>query len=101
MAVIRNLYRGFVRLHILYHATEGPVYGTWLMEELRQHGYDLSPGTLYPILHALHKNALLTFQKKTVNGKQRKYYRATAAGQAALAEARVKLRGLAAEILPD
>ena len=99
MSIIRNLFLGFIRLHILHHAAEESVYGAWLIEELGRHGYDLSPGTLYPILHTLTRVGLLTAHEKVVNGKRRKYYTATEAGRAALAEARVKLRELAKEVL--
>ncbi len=51
--MIKELYLGFVRIRILYHALKGPIYGLWLIEELRHHGYHLSPGTIYPILHKM------------------------------------------------
>ena len=46
--VLRHLYLGFIRLHILYHAAKEPICGVELMEELQHHGYDVGPGTLYP-----------------------------------------------------
>src|SRR5215469_9309091 len=45
----RYLYAGFIRLHVLHHAVKERVYGLAMIEELRRHGYTLSPGTLYPI----------------------------------------------------
>ena len=101
MSIMRNLYLGFVRLHILHHAAEEPVYGVWLIDELGRHGYELSYGTLYPILHALRDEGLLAVKSETVDGKQRKYYTATEAGRVALAEARIKLQELAGEVLQD
>ena len=101
MDIIRNLFLGFIRLHILHHAAEEPVYGVWLIEELGRHGYDLSPGTLYPILHTLTQAGLLAVHEEVVNGKRRKYYTATEAGWRALAEARTKLRELADEVLNE
>ena len=62
---------GFVRLHILYHAAREPVFGLNLMEELARHGYRLSPGTLYPILHQMERNGFLSSEKAVVNGKMR------------------------------
>ena len=47
----RDLYSGLMRLHILHHAVEGPVFGLGMAEELARHGYRISPGTLYPLLH--------------------------------------------------
>ena len=99
MNIIRDFFLGFIRLHILHHAAEKPIYGVWLIEELGTHGYDLSPGTLYPILHGLTDAGLLSLHEEVVNGKRRKYYTATEAGQAALTEAKTKLQELAAEVL--
>ena len=48
-----DLYSGFIRLHVLHHAAEQPIYGSWMIEELHSHGYDISPGTLYPMLHGI------------------------------------------------
>jgi PadR family transcriptional regulator PadR len=99
--VWRALFRGFVQTHILYHASHERVYGTWLMEELGRHGYALSAGTLYPILHALEARGLLVSTGETVDGKRRKYYRTTPAGLRALHEARQRAVELVAEIAPD
>jgi hypothetical protein len=55
----RSLYTGLIRLHVLHHAVEEPVYGFAMIEELRRHGYELSSGTLYPILPGLEKRGLL------------------------------------------
>ena len=54
----RDLLSGFIRLHILHHAVEGELYGQWMIEELARHGYRLSPGTLYPLLHGAGKERL-------------------------------------------
>ncbi len=56
---VREIVLGFLRLHILYHARVEPVYGAWLMGELRRHGYDVGPGTLYPTLHTLEQAGFL------------------------------------------
>jgi len=48
----QELLSGFIRLHVLHHAAEGDLYGQWMIEELARHGYRVSPGTLYPMLHA-------------------------------------------------
>jgi DNA-binding PadR family transcriptional regulator len=78
----RKILLGFIRVHILHHATEDEgVYGTWMMEELRRHGYNISCGTLYPILHEMHKSGMLSMKKVKVNGRIRKVYRTTAQGK--------------------
>ena len=57
--VLRHLFLGFIRLHILYHATKESICGVELMEELEHHGYDVGPGTLYPMLHQMQKAGLI------------------------------------------
>lgn len=98
MSVNRDLFLGFIKLHILYHAGEEPVYGLWLIEELAHHGYELSPGTLYPILHALEDEGLLVSEKRVVAGKMRKYYHLTPAGREALTQGRKQAAELLREI---
>jgi PadR family transcriptional regulator, regulatory protein PadR len=73
----RHLYSGLVRLHILHHAVHGDVFGMGLMEELRRHGYRLSAGTLYPILHGMEKSGYLVSRIESVDGRQRRVYTAT------------------------
>jgi PadR family transcriptional regulator len=92
---------GFIRLHILYHAIREPVFGVEMMEELARHGYDVGPGTLYPMLHQLEEAEYLVSHTEVVAGKQRRYYRATAEGARAFQEAKTKLRELVKEVLQD
>jgi PadR family transcriptional regulator PadR len=97
--VIRDFFLGFIKIHILHHAAEAPVYGLAMIEELRRHGYDLSPGTLYPILHSLARAGYLSRENRVVAGKIRKYYTTTATGREALAEARLKIAELVGEVV--
>jgi DNA-binding PadR family transcriptional regulator len=97
--VLRHLFLGFVRLHVLYHAEKEPICGMELMEELGRHGYDVGPGTIYPVLHQMERAGLLDARARVVNGKRRKNFRATAAGRKLLRQARIKLRELAGEVL--
>jgi DNA-binding PadR family transcriptional regulator len=92
---------GFVRMHVLYHAVKEPIFGVEMMEGLARHGYEVSAGTLYPLLHQLEEAGYLTSTAEVVAGKQRKYYRATPEGAKALDEAQEKLRELVAEVLHD
>lgn len=96
-----DLYSGLIRLHILHHAAQQPCYGLWLIEELARHGYRLSPGTLYPLLHRLERQGYL--QSKTVReGRRgRRLYRATPRGRRALANARAKVRELFGEMFEE
>jgi PadR family transcriptional regulator PadR len=70
----RDLMSGFVRLHVLHHASTGPIFGIGIIERLAFHGYVLSPGTLYPILHGLEKEGLLRSRGEVVGKKRRRIY---------------------------
>ena len=63
-----DLLTGFIRLHILHHAAEHEIYGQWMIDELAHHGYRLSPGTLYPMLHAMEKKGYLTSRVQRKGG---------------------------------
>ena len=95
--VIRKLFLAVIEIHILHHAAREPVYGIWMIDELKHHGYDISAGTIYPIFHSLEKSGLLTSKSENVNGKARKYYSATAEGVEVLSNARDKIRELTHE----
>ncbi len=99
--MIRDIELVFIRLHILYHASKEEVYGAGLMEELERHGYKLSPGTLYPTLAKMVKSELLSFEARTVNHKQRKYYRITPKGKVELEKAKGKIRELYEEVVEE
>jgi len=96
--LLPDFFLGFVRIHILYHASREEVFGLELMTELSRHGYRVGPGTLYPILHGLEGKQFLTSHKKLVNGKLRRYYLITLKGKKALAEVRSKANELVQEI---
>jgi PadR family transcriptional regulator PadR len=97
----KDLYSGLIRLHILYHAAEEGIFGLGMIEELARHGYRLSPGTLYPVLHRLEEKGLLRSYDHSEAGKIRRVYRATAAGREALMIAKEKVRELFGELFED
>jgi PadR family transcriptional regulator PadR len=99
--LLRHFFGGFVRLHILYHAAKEPICGVELIEELGRHGYRLSPGTLYPILHQLERAGYLSRRDQILGGRRRRNYRITAGGRKLLSQARRKLRELFAEVVKD
>jgi DNA-binding PadR family transcriptional regulator len=99
--MIRSFFLGFIKIHILHHATKKPVYGLWFIEELKRHGYDISPGTLYPILHSLEEDGLLQSQEQVVDGKVRKYYRITSKGKKTLQQGKEQVQELLNEIIED
>lgn len=96
--LLRKLFLGFIHIHILHYAKETPVFGAWMLEELRSHGYSISPGTLYPILHSMEEEGLLEKEARNVDGKIRKYYTITDKGDRVLTEARNKAYELFKEI---
>ena len=96
--IIRKLFLGFISVHILHHAKKEPFFGLWMIEELKHHGYNMSPGTLYPILHSMEKDGLLDSEEKKVNGKIRKYYEITSLGDEVLTELRSKIKELSKEV---
>ena len=97
--MLRDFVLGFVKIHVLHHAAQEPVYGLALIDELRRHGYELGPGTLYPLLHGLEAAGYLTREDRVIGGKVRKYYAITDAGRAALAEVKPKIAELVDEVL--
>lgn len=99
--LLREFFSGFVKIHVLYHTGDRPFYGQELKEELEEHGYSISYGSLYPLLHKLCAGGYLTREDKTIDGKVRKYYSLTETGREVLEEARQKLRELAMEVLED
>jgi DNA-binding PadR family transcriptional regulator len=95
----RDLYSGLIRLHVLHHAVEEPIFGLGMIEELARHGYKISPGSLYPILHSLEEKGYLRSREERNGRSQRKVYRATPQGRRALEAAKAKVRELFHELI--
>lgn len=100
--MLNEFFKGFIKIHILHHAAEGPIYGLQILQELAHHGYtNLSPGTLYPTLHGLEEAGYLVSEQQMAGGRWRKYYRLTPTGRKALNQIRTKLAELAQEVLEE
>jgi PadR family transcriptional regulator PadR len=97
----REFFLGFIKIHILYHASKEPIFGVGIVAELSRHGYYLSPGTLYPTLHRLTKEGYLKQDSKLVGGRVRKYYTITESGLEVLKQARDKISELVDEVLDE
>jgi DNA-binding PadR family transcriptional regulator len=83
--VQREILLGFWKVHILHHAAEGPLVGQWMLGELREHGYHVSPGTLYPVLRRMEANGWLKSKAdKKAGPKARREYLLTATGRRVL-----------------
>ncbi len=100
--VSREILLGFWKVHILHHAGEGPLHGQWMLNELRHHGYEISPGTLYPLLQRMERLGWLKSQTDPGGGKRaRKDYRLTAKGQKVLEIVRDQIRELHREVVEE
>lgn len=97
--VLRKLFLGFIQIHILHHAKKEPFFGSWMIEELKEHGYEISAGTIYPILHNMEKSGLLYVENIISSGKVRKYYSITNDGIEVLDKAKEKIKELTDEII--
>jgi DNA-binding PadR family transcriptional regulator len=94
----RDLYSGLIRLHVMHHAAEEPIFGLGMVEELARHGYKLSVGTLYPILHGLEQKGYLRSRDVRLGKTSRRLYRATPLGRKALKKAKERVRELFGEL---
>ena len=96
----REILLSFWKVHILHHASEEPIHGQWVLTELRRHGYEISPGTLYPLLHRMQRHGWLKCRKVSRSGpRARTDYRLTAEGQKVLALVRERLEELYGEVV--
>ena len=84
-ALQREILLGFWKVHVLPHASERPVIGQWMIQELRRHGYDVSPGTIYPLLARMEERGWLKCTTDPDGGlRARKEYSMTRKGQEVL-----------------
>lgn len=98
----REIHLAFWKVHILHHAGEHPIYGQWLLEELRRHGFQVSPGTLYPLLARMARQRWLrAVRRPRVNAspKARREYVLTAKGKGALLRLRRQVEELHREVV--
>lgn len=96
--IARKFFQGFISIHILYHAKKERFFGSWMIDELKNHGYKISAGTLYPMLHSLQRDGLIVSENEKTGGKIRKYYSITPLGDKILVEARARASELFKEI---
>lgn len=94
---LQRVLSGFIRMHVLHHAEEGDLFGHWMIEELRHHGYTMSAGTLYPMLRTMEKDGWIA-GKDEKHGARRRLYNITPKGRKALKEVRARLQELFREV---
>ena len=82
-----ELLRGVLDLCLLAVMQEGPTYGYEMTKRLRARGLSMvGEGSIYPLLARLERDGLVeTYRAASNGGPPRKYYRASAAGESALA----------------
>ena len=76
---------------VLAVLAERPRHGYAVIERLRERSdsvFDLPEGTVYPALHRLERAGLVTSARETVAGRQRRVYRLSRRGRAALTQRR-------------
>jgi DNA-binding PadR family transcriptional regulator len=84
-AINKEILLGFWKIHILHHAAQGPVVGQWMLKELRRHGYDISPGALYPMLKRMERHGWLYSEADPARGpKAPRSYSLTSKGRQVL-----------------
>ncbi len=99
--LLKDLLLGFVKLLILHHANESPIFGQEFRDELKRHGYEMSFGTLYPTFHSMVESGYLKMEKRNVGGKIRKYYSITTKGKHVLKEGKIKAKELTNKLLEE
>jgi DNA-binding PadR family transcriptional regulator len=97
----RDLYSGLIRLHVLHHAEQRPIFGLGMIEELSHHGYRISPGRYTPCSKVWKKKGYLRSVLLRDGKSLRKVYRATPAGRKALLLAKGRVRELFRELIEE
>lgn len=98
--VEREILLSFWKVHILHHAEKERVIGQWVMRELRRHGYEVSPGTLYPLLARMEVRGWLRCKVDPAGGlRARRDYSLTKKGREVLALLRDQVKELYREVV--
>ena len=97
--IYRKLFLGFFQIHILHHAKQEKIYGAYMIDELKHHGYHVGPSHIYPLLHEMVSNKLLNVEEQLINGKIRKYYSITSEGLEVLDTAINMVKELTHEVI--
>jgi|SRR4051794_6845180 PadR family transcriptional regulator PadR len=95
----REILLAFWKVHVLHHASEEPLHGQWMLTELQRHGYEISPGTLYPLLKRMERLGWLKSKASPRRGRARNDYRLTALGRKVLAVLREQIAELYDEVV--
>jgi len=100
--LVRDILLSVWRIHILHHAAHRPVIGQWIIRELRHHGYEVSPGTIYPLLARMERRGWLVCELDGDGGsKAKREYSLTPLGHDVLAELRAVVGELHHEVVEE
>lgn len=98
---MKKIYLGFLHIHILHHASKAPFYGVWMISELKEHGYQVGPSHIYPLLKSLTQEDLLSMSEQLEQGKIRKYYTITPKGRLVLQDLKQRAIELSKEVFNE
>jgi PadR family transcriptional regulator, regulatory protein PadR len=87
--MIGEALKGHLDLLLLSILTDGPAHGYSVIETLRQRSsgtFDLPEGTIYPALHRLEKQGLLSSDWTEESGRRKRIYKLTPKGRSALSQ---------------
>ena len=98
-SIEREILLSFWKIHILHHAGEDALHGQWMLRELREHGYEISPGTLYPLLHRMVRLGWLKYKTQPRAGRAQRDYRLTPQGRKVLRLVREQIQELYDEVV--
>ena len=93
--------KGHLDTIVLATLREEPLHGYAVIEALRRRSegaFELAEGTLYPVLHRLEAEGLLSSSWSDASGRRRRVYRLTRRGRAALARRRQEWMGFASAV---
>jgi PadR family transcriptional regulator, regulatory protein PadR len=83
--------KGHLDTLVLASLRDGPLHGYAIIDELKQRSggtFDLAEGTVYPVLHRLEADGLLSSTWSDATGRRRRVYRLTRRGRSLLARRR-------------
>lgn len=77
----RDLFRGSLDVMVLAVLADGRQYGYAIQKQLKLHsGQTIKAGSLYPLLHLLESDGLITATWDRSSARERKWYELTPAG---------------------
>ena len=93
LGMLGEVLKGHLDLILLAVLAEGPAHGYAVIESLRQRSdgvFDLPEGTIYPALHRLESQGLLSSRWKEDLPRRRRVYELTSKGRQALSKRRTE-----------